>query len=126
MNSPPLHRPGPARGFTLIEVLVALALVATALLAASQASEALVRHSQRQADMLLAQLCAENQLVALRLSSRMPATGDADSSCQQAGRNLTVHTTVMPTPNPNFRRIDAQALDGNVPLLRLSTILGGV
>lgn len=110
-------------GFTLIEVLVALAVVAVALIAAGQAASALMRASSRQQDMLFGQLCAENQLVALRLSSTMPPIGDSESNCAQAGRSFTVKTTVMPTPNPNFVRVDAQALDGTTPLLRLSTIM---
>jgi len=31
---------------------------------------------------------------------------------------------VLPTPNPNFRRVDAQVFDGEYPVLRLSTVLG--
>lgn len=110
-------------GFTLVEVLVALTVVAVALIASGQAASALIRASSRQQDILLGQLCAENQLVALRLASTMPPVGDSETACQQAGRNFTVKTTVMPTPNPNFVRVDAQAFDNERPLLRLSTIM---
>ena len=51
-----------ARGFTLIEVLVALGIVAIALVAGLQASAALTNNAQRQTDALLAQMCAENEL----------------------------------------------------------------
>ncbi|MFM2324858.1 MAG: hypothetical protein RL244_1737 [Pseudomonadota bacterium] len=111
-------------GFTLIEVLVALAIVAIALVAGSQATQALVRHGERQSDMLLAQICAENQLVAMRLSQVFPPVGDSEVSCPQAGVDLTVRITVMPTPNPNFRRVDAHTHKGALPLFRLSTIMG--
>ena len=43
---------------------------------------------------------------------------------EQAGRQLQVVTIVRPTPNPSFRRIDAQVLDGDNSILRLSTIIG--
>ena len=43
-------------GFTLIEVLVALAIVAIALMAGLQATSALTRNAQRQSDVLLAHL----------------------------------------------------------------------
>lgn len=112
-----------SRGFTLIEVLVALTVVAVALIASGQAASALIRASSRQQDVLLGQLCAENQLVALRLANVMPPVGDSENTCIQAGHSFTVKTTVMPTPNPNFVRVDAQALDGEKPLLRLSTIM---
>ena len=113
-----------AAGFTLVEVLVALAIVAVALMAGLQASAALIRNAQRQSDILLAQLCAENELIKTRLSRQMPAIGDSAPSCEQAGRTLTVAVAVRPTPNPTFRRVDALVLDGSSPIFRLSTIVG--
>lgn len=112
------------RGFTLVEVLTALAIVAIALLAGSQASSALVRNAQRQSDVLLAQICAENALIAARLSRQMPPIGDTTQPCDQAGRGLLVNLVVRPTPNPSFRRVDAQVFDDSQPVLRLSTIVG--
>lgn len=111
-------------GFTLVEVLVALSIVAIALMAGLQASAALTRHAQRQSDILLAQLCAENMLVKTRLTRQMPAIGDTTEICEQAGQRLTVAVAVRPTPNPSFRRVDAQVLIENRPVLRLSTIVG--
>ena len=112
------------RGFTLIEVLVALAIVAIALMAGLQATSALTRNAQRQADVLLAHLCAENEMVKVRLSRQMPSIGDSQQTCEQAGRSLQVSVVVRPTPNPTFRRVDAQVFDGASPVLRLSTIVG--
>ncbi|MBC7682632.1 MAG: type II secretion system protein GspI, partial [Ferruginibacter sp.] len=77
-----------------------------------------------QTDVLLAHLCAENQLVAMRLSAQMPGVGDSTQNCEQAGRVYEVRLNVLPTPNPSFRRVDAQVFDGNSPILRLSTIVG--
>ena len=112
------------RGFTLIEVLVALAIVAIALMAGLQATSALTRNAQRQADVLLAHQCAENEMVKVRLSRQMPAIGDSQQACEQAGRRFNVSVVVRPTPNPTFRRVDAQVFDGASPVLRLSTIVG--
>ena len=114
-----------ARGFTLIEVLVALGIVAIALAAGTQATSALVRNAQRESDLLLAQICAENELAKARLARRMPAVGDAGLVCWQADTafNLTVSTT--PTLNPNFRRVDVQVRSfDEAPVLRLSTVVG--
>jgi len=113
-----------ASGFTLVEVLVALGIVAIALMAGLQATAALTRYAQRQSDMLLAQVCAENELVKVRLSRQMPGVGDSLLPCEQAGRSLVVALTVRPTPNPNFRRVDAQVRDGEVPIWRLTTVVG--
>jgi len=113
-----------ARGFTLIEVLVALGIVAIALMAGLQATAALTRNAQRQSDVLLAQSCAENELVKVRLAKQMPGVGDSSVACEQAGQVFTVALAVRPTPNPNFLRVDAQVLNGEATVLRLSTVVG--
>lgn len=115
-------RPG-VRGFTLIEIMVSLAIVSIALLAGSQAVNALSRGAQRQSDVLLAQLCAENELIKMRLSRQMPSVGDSTAPCEQAGKAFTVNLEVRPTPNPSFRRVDAKVLDDNVSVLNISTIV---
>ncbi|QDL36347.1 type II secretion system minor pseudopilin GspI [Rhodoferax sediminis] len=113
-----------ASGFTLIEVLVALTIVAIALAAGTQATMALTTHAQRQSDILLAHLCAENELVKVRLLRQMPGVGDSSVTCEQAGHPFDVAISVRPTPNPSFQRVDAQVFDGATPVLRLSTIVG--
>ncbi len=115
-------------GFTLIEVLVALAVVAIALTAGLQATGALTRSAERQTEQWLAQLCAENELIRLRLARQLPNVGESTSDCVQAGRSLVVRLSVLPTPNPNFRRVDAvveaPAGGATVRLLNLSTVQG--
>ena len=113
-----------AGGFTLVEVLVALAIVAIALLAGTRAASTLTSNAQRQTDIVLAHLCAENELVKARLSRQMPSVGDGTQLCEQAERQFTVLTIVRPTPNPSFQRVDAQVLDGENSILRVSTIIG--
>ncbi|MEO5738704.1 MAG: type II secretion system minor pseudopilin GspI [Variovorax sp.] len=110
-------------GFTLIEVLVALGIVAIALVAGLQATSALTSNATRQSNVLLAHICAENELIKVRLSRQMPGVGDTAVSCEQAGRTLQVTVSVRPTPNPEFRRVDAQVSDGSASILQLSTII---
>ena len=112
------------RGFTLVEVLVALSIVAIALMAGMQATAALTRHAQRQSDVLLAQLCAENELVKVRLARQMPSVGENQVACEQAGQVFTVQASVQPTPNVNFMRVDAKVFRDDAFVLTLSTIVG--
>lgn len=114
-----------ARGFTLLEVLVALVLVAVALGAGLRAAGVLTDNAQRLADVTAAQWCADNQLTALRLARAFPGVGDADFSCEQLGRTYTGQLRTRPTPNPGFRRVDAVVSDEDGrPLVTVSTVLG--
>ena len=120
-----MRRPSqPVGGFTLIEVLVALAFVAITLGAGIKAAGALTANAQRLAEVSAAQWCADNQLVNLKLGRQFPGVGDSDFACDQLGRSFRGHLRVRPTPNPNFRRVDADVADENdLPLLTLSTVL---
>ena len=117
-------KPGRCHGFTLIEVLVALGIVAIALVAGLQATAALTSNAMRQSSVLLAQLCAENELVAVRLARQMPGVGTRRGACRQGNVDFEVAVTVAPTPNPNFLRVDAQVFEAAAPVLRLSTVVG--
>ena len=115
----------PARGFTLIEVLVALAIVAVTLGAGMKAAGSLTNNSARLADITAAQWCADNELTGLKLARRYPDIGDSLFTCEQFGRIYNGKLIVRNTPNPNFRRVDARILDDSgTTLLLLSTILG--
>lgn len=112
-----------ATGFTLIEVLVALAITSIALVAGLRAAMALSDNSQRQATALLANMCADNVLVALRLSRVMPPIGNSTLACSQAERNFTLQVSVQSTANLDFRRIDIKAVEGTEPVARLWTLM---
>jgi len=122
------HDPSPAgrrrNGFTLIEVLVALAVVAVVLAAGLRAAGALTDNAQRLAEITEAQWCADNQLVNLKLARQLPGIGDSEFACEQMGRSYRGELIVRPTPNPNFQRVDAHVADAQGrPLLTLSTVL---
>ncbi len=113
------------RGFTLIEVLVALAIVAITLGAGIKAAGSLTFNTARLAEVTAAQWCADNRLTALKLARQFPDIGDGDFSCEQLGRTYAGKLVVRPTPNPNFRRVDARMLDAEGrQIVLLSTILG--
>lgn len=112
------------RGMTLIEVLVALAIVAMTLATGIKAAGSVTVNAQRMVDLTIGQWCAENQLTKLRLGKVFPPVGDSDFSCQQLGRTLKGALAVRPTPNPNFRRVDAQILDEEEqPIVKVSTVI---
>jgi general secretion pathway protein I len=113
------------RGFTLIEVLVALVIVAIALGAGIKAAGALANNADRLAQVSAAQWCAENMLTELRLTQQFPDIGESPFSCEQLGRTYGGRLKVGATPNPLFRRVDADVADDEGrPMLTLSTIMG--
>ncbi len=113
-----------ARGFTLVEVLVSLAIVAIALGAGLRAAGVLTDNAQRLGQVMAAQWCAENELTGLRLGRVFPGVGDTEFRCEQLGRTYLGQLQARSTPNPNFRRVDALVSDEDGrPLLTLSTVL---
>jgi len=94
------------RGFTLIEVLVALTILAVALAAGSRASAMMAGSSSELRERLLAGWVAQNRLAELRARHAWPAVGTRGGEAEQAGLKLTWHETVSSTPNAAFRRIE--------------------
>jgi general secretion pathway protein I len=120
----PRLSPNAARGFTLIEVLVALAIVAITLATGIKAAGALVSNGQRLAEVTAAEWCADNQLAGLKLARQFPGVGDIDFSCEQLGTTYAGKLVVRPTLNPSFRRIEAFIANADgTPLYSLSTVL---
>lgn len=117
----PLHSPN---GFTLIEVLVALAVVAVTLAAGIQAAGSLTNNVVRLEEISQAQWCADNQLTSLRLvKGSYPPVGDTEFTCEQLGTTYTGKQEVRPTPNPLFRRVEAKIFNAQgQPVLSLSTV----
>ena len=122
-------------GFSLIEVLVATGMVALALVAGMAASMTLTRYAERQPEVLLAQLCAQNTLSRLRLAQLLPDLGDSRIACKQAGREFEVRVSVLAAAQADFRTVRTQVLQagprgsGNADqpgqvLLSISTVFG--
>jgi len=121
-----MNRGGDDRGFTLIEVMVALAIVAVTLGAGIRAAGALADNSQRIVEVTSAQWCADNLLTEIwieRKAFQMPT--DSEFECAELGVNYRGKLTMRRTPNPNFLRADAQIFtESGQPILTLSTVLG--
>ena len=112
------------RGFTLVEVLVAVAVIAIALGAGLRAAGVLVDNSQRLGDVIAAQWCAENQLTQLKLTRQFPGIGSSEFGCEQLGRQYHGSLQVAATQYGDLRLVDAiVADDAGHRLVRLSTLL---
>ena len=94
------------RGFTLIEVLVALAILAVALAAASRASAMMADSSAELREHLLASWVAQNRLAELQARRAWPDAGIREGEVEQAGVKMVWREAVSATQNRAFRRIE--------------------
>jgi len=97
-----------ARGFTLLEVLVALVIIGVALAASMRGAMSLTNTAEYSRDKLLALLTAENRLLELRLAREKLEPGEEIMPCDQGGIAFTCAQAVKPTPNPFFRRVEVR------------------
>lgn len=93
------------RGFTLIEVLVALAIVAVALGAAIRATGVIANTDDALRQRALATVAAENRLAELRLRAEFPAIGRSNSECHLGRQRMICEQTVSTSVNPNIRLV---------------------
>lgn len=114
------------RGFTLIEVMIALSIFAVMAAAISKTASQNADITLYLEEKTLASFVAENRLSALKLSGYPAATQTKDSE-EMAGREWHITTKVEETPLPNFRRIDIQVAkedDKENPLVSLTGFMG--
>jgi general secretion pathway protein I len=96
------------RGFTLLEVLVALAVVALALGALVRAGTSELRAQARLDEVQRGQLAAQTLLAELRLAEAFPAEGRREGRLEQGGMKLRYRITIGPTPDRSIRRAEVQ------------------
>ncbi|USX14798.1 type II secretion system minor pseudopilin GspI [Oxalobacteraceae bacterium OTU3REALA1] len=107
------------QGFTLLEVLVALVIVGTALGASLRAVGSLTQNSNGLRGAMMATWSAENRLVQLRLSKTFPAVGKQTFECPQGDMKLMCQEEVIASPNPRFRRVEVSVYDQANPERRI-------
>lgn len=115
-------------GFTLLEVLVALVVVGTALGASLRAIGSLTTNSAGLRASMMATWSAENRLAQIRLAHEFPAFGKRSFECPQGELRLTCEEEVLATPNPFFRRVEVSVFDADDPgrrIIKLAQIVSG-
>lgn len=94
------------RGFTLLETLVALALLAIVLSATFRALGMATQTAGDLRQRLLADWVAENRLSELRASRLFPDPGSFSGMVEQAGQQFHWRQEVAATSSPRLRRVD--------------------
>jgi general secretion pathway protein I len=115
-----------ARGFTLVEILVALAIIAVALGAGLRALSQSIDGAGALKQRTLALWVAQNRIAAATLESPWPTPGRRNGAAVQAGTSFVFTETISPTPNPAFRRIEVEVAEATAPDYALARLVGFV
>lgn len=94
------------RGFTLMEVLVALAVVAIGLTALVGAVGRVTHNDSGLRDRTFADWVAMNELTSLRLAKTIPGNGSLDGDADMGGTKWHWKATFSTTADPNLERVD--------------------
>ncbi len=101
------------RGFTLIEVLVALAILAITLSALLKASGSYARNASYLKEKTLAQWIAQNKAAEYQLQKAFPRTGNREGDVNFALQEWRWRVKVSNTDDNRLRRMDIDIiLDG--------------
>lgn len=103
------------RGFTLIEILVALAILAVALAAAVRSAGVAADTTSDLKERLLAGWIAQNRVAEYAVRPLWPDIGTRQGNADQAGVQFVWRETVSGTPNPRFRRVEVQVFPARTP-----------
>ncbi|HQZ45431.1 MAG TPA: type II secretion system minor pseudopilin GspI [Usitatibacteraceae bacterium] len=109
------------RAFTLVEILVAMAILAIALAATTRAASLATDGARDTRARLLATWSAGNRMAEMRARGLFPAPAVTTATVEQGGLSLVVEETVTDTPNPTIRRVDFSISDARVPGRVLAT-----
>ncbi|MCX2545996.1 type II secretion system minor pseudopilin GspI [Pseudomonas sp. COW5] len=120
-----MRTPSPQAGFTLIEVLVALAIIAVAMSAAVRVAGLMTQSSGVLRDRSIAMIAAQSRMAELRLEGRLPM-GVKVIECDQGRLLLRCEQVIGGAENGRLLKVGVQVFDRSQeapPLARLETLL---
>lgn len=106
MNRHPQNNRAQSTGFTLLEVLVALAVFAVAAIALMKVSESQLQLSNRLEEKTFAHWVALNMLTEMQAGQDWPSIGEQTGKVSMASRDWKVKIKTQATPMARVRRVD--------------------
>lgn len=115
-----------SRGFTLLEVLVAVAVLAVALAAILSGMARYADNASYIREKTIALWVAHNRLTEIKTATGWPDTGTSDGKVDMAGISWKWSENVQTTPDEQLRRIDisVQREGSDTSIATLSGFIG--
>lgn len=115
----------PASGFTLIEIIITVAVLATAMGAIISGMARYAGNAAYLREKTVALWVAHNRLTELQLEPGWPEIGKSDGDEEMAGAEWRWFVTISETPDPKVRRVDirVQQRDKDNDAISLSSFL---
>lgn len=111
-------------GFTLIEVLVGMAIIAVTLAAANRSAVRAIEISNELKHRVLADLIAQNRLEMHKAKHDWLTPGNSSGLETQAGIQMIWKETITVTPNPAFRKIVVEVSNADDKDFQLRRLVG--
>jgi len=128
LNNPRPRPPIPrSRGFTLLEILVALAVLAIALFAVIKVSSESAANATHLRNKTFAHWTAMNKIAEMQLLGEWPALGTSQGASAMADRDWYWSSTVVETEDKEVRRIKVEVRPdetAQAPLATLTAFIG--
>ena len=112
-RKPVLRRAKRVRGFTLLEVMVALAIVALSLTAVAASMNQMIGSATTMQERTYASWVAQNKIAEMRLANVMPEVSTTSGEVEFGNTRWVWRAVVSETGVENFRRIDVTVSDAD-------------
>jgi general secretion pathway protein I len=107
--------PPKSRAFTLIEVLIALAIISIALAAAMRATAMASTTAEEATLRTYATWVAQNRAAELTARRLFPSVGTENGQTEMAGMRFSWTASTNETPNADFRKVEIAVTRGDDP-----------
>ena len=127
MTSGPTRAPGrKSRGFTLVEVMVALVIAALGLAAVAASVSQMVDAGYTMRQRTYASWIAQNKIAELRLANVLPDVSESSGETDFVGREWSWQATISETGVDNLYRVDVQVglRDGDENIRTVTGFIG--
>ena len=121
------HRVKRLRGFTLLEVMVALAVIGIGLGAVITEANRNISNAALLEDKTLGHWVAANKVVEMQVTKEWPGAGEQSGDVEMAGRDWYWTVIIIDTPDERVKRMDVEVRTDSgseKPVVKVISYLG--